>query len=195
MNEQDKINRELQDENFNDHPDNLKALDALHNNPFLKHRQAHILKGRPLPEKKRYKLNPVSEKRKAKLKEQESQGTESAMDLFFAEQRSRMTGKCLFCGAKTMKDDDEKFHFSIAHLLPKSIFKSVATHEDNWIELCFWGNDCHGNFDRGMITWDFIRDSKEWGIIREKLLQVLPLVAEEERKNKLYGKLEKLIYS
>jgi len=84
-------------------------------------------------------------------------GTDSEMDLFFASQRKKLTGKCLFCGSKTMKDDDEKFHFSIAHLLPKRPvnsggFPSIATNEDNWIELCFWGNNCHHGFDSGKIT-------------------------------------------
>lgn len=164
-------------------------------NDFLKHRQDYILKGRPLPEKKKYKINPVSEKRKAKLKEQASQGGESEMDLFFESQRPSMTGKCLFCSENTMKHDDEKYHFSLAHLLPKAIFKSVATHPDILIELCFYNNSCHTNFDNGMISWEFLKDSKEWLIIREKLLIVLPCVAPEERKNKLYAKLENLLKS
>jgi hypothetical protein len=93
-----------------------------------------------------------------------------------------------------MKKDDKKFHFSLAHLLPKSIFKSVATHPDILIELCFFGESCHSNFDSGKITWEFIKDSKEWDIIKEKLLNVLPAVAIEERKNKLYSKLQQLVY-
>lgn len=193
MNEQDKINKELLDEHFNDHPDNLKALDAVRT--YQQKRMQHILSDRPLAKKKQYKLNKVSEKRAAKLKEQENQGSESEMDLFFESQRPHMTGKCLFCGAKTMKEDDGKFHFSLAHLLPKAIFKSVATHPDNIIELCFYNNSCHTNFDSGYISWEFLFDSKEWSIIREKLLQVLPCVAPEERKNKLYDRLEKLVYA
>lgn len=100
-----------------------------------------------------------------------------------------------------MKDDDEKFHFSIAHLLPKRPvkkggFPSVGNNENNWIELCYYApNSCHTNFDNGMITWEFIKDSAEWIVIKEKLLEVLPLVSEEERKHKLYDKLVKLVYS
>lgn len=161
---------------------------------YLEERRKHIEAGRPLKQKKSYQIPKVSEKRKAKIKEQAAEGTDSEMDLFFQSQRKGMTGRCLFCNGDTMKKDDEKFHFSLAHLLPKSVFKSVATHPSILIELCFYGESCHTNFDNGMITWEFIKDSKEWDIISEKLMEVLPLVAEEERKNKLYSRLIELVY-
>jgi hypothetical protein len=109
--------------------------------------------------------------------------------------RKQMTGCCLFCGGKSQKKDDETFHFSLAHLLPKAIFKSVATHPDNIIELCFYGESCHTNFDNGQITWEFIVDSAEWLFIKEKILNVLPMVSVEERKHKLFSKLEKLVHA
>ena len=137
-------------------------------------------------------LKKVSDKKAAEMK---AKSGDSEMDLFFASQRKFMKGKCLFCGADTMKKDDEKFHFSLAHLLPKAIFKSVATHPDILIELCFYNNSCHTNFDNGMITWEFIKDSKEWIQIREQLLNVLPMVSPEEKKHKLYSRIEKLVYS
>lgn len=161
---------------------------------YLDERRKFIQDGRPLPEKKKHTIAKVSEKRQKKLDEQKAKGTDSEMDLFFRSQRKSMTGRCLFCNGNTMKKDDDKFHFSLAHLLPKAIFKSVATHPSNIIELCFYGESCHTNFDNGMITWEFIKDSAEWLIIREKLLEVLPLVAEEEKKHKLYDKLVKLVY-
>lgn len=161
---------------------------------YQKLRSAHIENGRPLKEKKKYVLNKVSPKRQAKLDEQKASGTDSEMDLFFKSQRKGMTGRCLFCNGDTMKNDDDKFHFSLAHLLPKAIFKSIATHPSNIIELCFFNNSCHTNFDNGMITWEFIKDSAEWTIIREKLLEVLPLVSPEEQKHKLYSKLLNLVY-
>jgi len=130
----------------------------------------------------------------AKEKAQKEAGTDGVMDLFFASNRSKMTGRCLFCNGDTMKNEDDKFHFSLSHLLPKAIFKSVATHPDVLIELCFYNNSCHTNFDNGIITWEFIKDSKEWEIIKEKLLIVLPAVAPEERKHKLYSKLIELVY-
>lgn len=141
--------------------------------------------------KEKKPLKKVSDKKSAEMKET---GANKEMDKFFKSQRKRMTGKCLFCSGTTNKNDDDKFHFSIAHLLPKAIFKSVATHEENWIELCFWNNSCHTRFDQSKITWEFLKDSKEWETISEKLHEVLPQVAEEERKHKLYSKLMDLLY-
>jgi len=145
--------------------------------------------------KKVYRIPKVSPKKQREIEEGKKRGGDSEMDLFFRSLRKGMKNKCLFCGGPTMKGDDEKFHFSLAHLLPKKIFKSVATNPDCIIELCFYNNSCHTNFDNGMITWEFIKDSKEWEIIKEKLLNVLPLVSLEERKHKLYGKLNDLVYS
>lgn len=144
--------------------------------------------------KERKPLKKVSDKKKAEQAEEKAKGTDGEMDAFFKAMRRKMRGKCLFCSGNTQKDHDENFFFSIAHLLPKAIFKSVATNESNWIELCFYSNSCHTNFDSGKITWEFIKDSKEWDIIKEKLLNVLPMVAEEERKQKLYSKLTELVY-
>lgn len=145
--------------------------------------------------KKKKPLKRVSDKKAAEDKLAKEAGGDSEMDLFFTSLRPKMTGKCLFCNGKTEKANDDMFHFCLAHLLPKAIFKSVATHPDITIELCYYGESCHTNFDNGIITWELLKDSKEWIIIREKLLNVLPMVAMEERKNKLYGKLTELAYS
>lgn len=141
-------------------------------------------------------INKVSAKKAAEDKAKKESGGDNEMDLFFVAMRKKMKGVCLFCNSKTEKDNDETYRRSIAHLLAKNknAFPSVAIHPDNWIELCFHNNSCHTNFDNGKITWEFIKDSKEWDIIKEKLLNVLPMVAENERKNKLYDKLMKLVY-
>ncbi len=158
--------------------------------------QIRLLKSQALlPKQKKYS---TIAKKSAKTIQREKQfkelGSDQELDRFFSAMRKSMTGKCLFCSGDTMKKDDEKYHFSLAHILPKSIFKSVATNPNNIIELCFYGNSCHTNFDNGIITWEFIKDSKEWDIIKEKLFDVLPLVAPDERSHKLYSKLENLIY-
>lgn len=150
-----------------------------------------IFQNRPLPQKKIYQIKKVSDKKAAKIKEQKQQGTDNELDLFFNAMRKRCKGKCLFCNEVTTYKNDELWRISIAHLLEKSKFKSVATHESNWIELCW---NCHRKLDDGIITWELLHDSKEWSIIEEKLLEVLPLVAEHERKHKPYSKLIELIY-
>lgn len=150
------------------------------------------------PKPKKY-IPKVSKKRAAENKAAKEVGGDGEMDLFFQAMRKKMSGRCLFCNGKSQRDNDENFFFSIAHLLPKRPinqggFPSVGTNPDNWIELCYYNESCHQNFDTGQITWEFIKDSKEWEIIKEKLLNVLPLVAPEERKHKLYSKLSNLIY-
>lgn len=150
--------------------------------------------------KERKPLKKVSDKKKAEQAEEKAKGTDGEMDAFFRAMRKKMKGVCLFCGQKTEKNNDDLYRCSIAHLLPKRPinqggFPSVGIHEENWIELCHFNNSCHTQFDHGRITWEFIKDSKEWDTIKEKLLTVLPAVAMEERKHKLYTKLTDLVYS
>jgi hypothetical protein len=98
---------------------------------------------------------------------------------WFKKQRSKMTGVCKHCGERTMKIDDEKFHYSIAHILPKNIFPSVATHNDNWIELCYYGASCHSNLDNGNL--DLI-DLNCFNEVVEKFVRIYPSIAPEERR-------------
>jgi len=134
----------------------------------------------PLPTKKEKKaLNRISPK-----KQKELSGDEK-LDEWFEERRKEMKGRCIFCGSKTEKDNDETYRRSIAHLLPKrkSMFPSVATHPSNFLELCFYGNSCHTNFDNGIITWEFLHDSAEWKIIVEKFKKIYPFIPRSECKN------------
>ena len=75
------------------------------------------------------------------------------LEEWFNSKRKEMIGICKNCGGKTQKDS-KNFKNSIAHILPKSIFKSVKTHPYNFIELCFYGNSCHTNFDNKIIDID-----------------------------------------
>ncbi|MBP8762232.1 MAG: hypothetical protein KBH21_00095 [Acetoanaerobium sp.] len=52
--------------------------------------------------------------------------------------------RCAECGERLIGDVSE-----VAHILNKSIFKSVSTEDENIIYLCGWksGNNCHSNFD------------------------------------------------
>lgn len=173
----------------------------------------------PLPTRKEKKpLKQVSDKKRAEIAADKAKGGDTEMDLFFEAMLKRCKGKCLFCNSPTkniklIKVVNEKWSqeanerawereqkkmnkIPIAHLLPKRPiekggFPSVATHEENWVELCW---ECHTSFDTGKISWLMLKDSKEWDILKEKLLLVLPMVAEAERKHKLYSKLSNLVY-
>lgn len=98
---------------------------------------------------------------------------------WFEERHKEMTGKCSHCNGMTTKGT--KFYkASIAHLLPKRIFKSVATNPLNWIELCFWGNNCHGNMDNNML--DLI-EMNCFDTIVERFLKIYPFIAKKERRH------------
>lgn len=51
---------------------------------------------------------------------------------------------CAECGAQLQGNVSE-----VAHVLPKSYFKSVATNDMNWLPMCgmYSTNQCHTNFD------------------------------------------------
>lgn len=98
---------------------------------------------------------------------------------WFQSQRSNMKGVCSHCGGKTQKNDDKTFHYSICHILPKNLFKSVATNDDNWIELCYYNNSCHSNFDNNMID---IIDLNCFDEVVEKVTRMYPHIAPEERR-------------
>lgn len=138
-------------------------------------------------EKKQYRIPKKSAKKiKQESEEKEVRGGEpTELDKWFAERRVELTGKCDFCGGKTEKYNNETYKFSIAHLLAKrdAMFPSVATHPANYLELCYYGNSCHTNFDNGMITWELLRDSKEWALIVGKFREIYPDIAEAEKKN------------
>lgn len=151
---------------------------------YLQQRRAFIEAGRPLPEKKKHTIAKVSEKRKKKLAEMAMKG-DDALDKWFEDRRREMTGKCVLCGGKTEKHNDDTYRNSIHHILEKrpTMFPSVALHEDNWLEVCFYGNSCHTNIHNSTITWELLHDSKEWEIIATKFQKIYPFIAENEKKN------------
>lgn len=97
---------------------------------------------------------------------------------WFQDRRKEMTGFCKNCGKPSFKNSHEYFRFSIAHILAKrkSMFPSVATHPDNWIELC---GDCHTNLDNCMID---LTDLSCWDEVVIKFQKIYPFVATEEVK-------------
>lgn len=103
----------------------------------------------------------------------------AALERWFKEMQKRMTGKCENCGGKT-EAFTKNYKCSIAHILPKAYFKSVATNENNWLELCFYGkNSCHTNFDNKMID---IIDMNCFDQIITKFVKIYPFIALDERR-------------
>jgi len=159
---------------------------------YLKQRMENILAGRPLKTKEKKPIAKKSEKRLAKEKEAAEAGTDNGMDKFFERNRKKMVGVCQCgCGRKSSKHEDEHYRASIAHIFPKRIFKSIAENDLNWVERNFW-EGCHGNMDnRSMDKWPLFAD---WDDIKERFHSLAPLLTDEERGNKFYKHIEKLVY-
>lgn len=130
-------------------------------------------------------LRKIGLKKQEQMRQEKEAGGDSALDQWYEARRKEMIGKCQFCNSKTEKDNDDTYRHSVAHLLPKKEgiggFPSVATHPANWLELCFYGNSCHTNYDTHMISLEMLRDSVEWPLILEKFLKVYPYIRQEER--------------
>lgn len=111
-------------------------------------------------------------------------GNNTGLPLWYASKMKRMTGRCMECGEKIEKFNPKYAICAIAHILPKSIFKSVATHENNWLELgatC----GCHSRYDK---SWESASKMKIWSIAVErfKTFEHLIVLPEELRKIPTY---------
>lgn len=97
---------------------------------------------------------------------------------WFEIRHKEMKGVCQHCNGRTEKNRTT-YKNSIAHILPKAYFKSVATHPLNWIELCFYGNSCHTNFDNKMLDLIELNCFDE---VITKFVALYPDIAENEKK-------------
>ena len=100
------------------------------------------------------------------------------LEIWFEERHNQMTGTCKHCAGRTEKGKSS-FKCSIAHILPKALFPSVKSHPLNWIELCFYGNSCHTNFDNYMIE---VEELKCFPEVIEKFIQIFPNIEEKEKR-------------
>lgn len=101
------------------------------------------------------------------------------LERWFKARRNEMTGICANCGGKTERNNDKYYKFSIGHILPKRFFRSIATHEKNWLELCHFGNSCHTNYDNSMIDLIELNCFDE---VINKFVAMYPDIAIEERR-------------
>lgn len=88
-----------------------------------------------------------------------------------------MTGFCAECKAPTSKYNFKYAICSVAHILPKSIFKSVEFHPLNWMEL---GAQC-GCHSRSEV-WSNATEMKVWGEMVARFRLFVDDIAEDERK-------------
>lgn len=104
----------------------------------------------------------VSKKRKLENEKIKTTEVNSEIDRWFIERRKEMTGYCCECGKKSFKEHDKHYKWSLAHIIKKSIFKSVATHPSNFIELC-WLH--HQEFDS---SYENAQKMNCWSIAKQK---------------------------
>lgn len=70
------------------------------------------------------------------------------------------------------------WHASIAHILPKKQFKSVATHPLNYLILSWFGG-VHAKWD---ASWTSAKTMKVWNIAMDRVAQIYPDIADSEKK-------------
>lgn len=145
---------------------------------YLEERRKFIEAGRPLPEKKKYTIPKISEKRKQKLAAAKDENGDTELVRFFKSAMKRMTGYCTETGLRTETKIYRYAIMSICHILPKRFCKSVATHPCIWIEMI---PDKHHEWDN--ISWEEREKWSNWPVVRDKLVMVYPDLAEDERRH------------
>lgn len=169
---------------------------------YMKKRMQHILSDRPLPEKKKYKLKPVSDKRAAKIAaaKKERGGEETEQEKWYRVIMENETPRCWETGEWIGKPDKQKliddhpewddaeveaafkkaqfgWHGSIAHVLPKSDYPSVATHPQNYMILKMWGGT-HGQYD---ASWEKAAQMKVWPQAVKIINLLYPILTKQEK--------------
>lgn len=133
----------------------------------------------------------VSVKKQAEVEADKAarNGDETVKQKWFAEQRPRLADYCgCGCGQRTMKVNDEKFCFSVAHVLAQRLFPSVQFHPENWVSRAW---SCHTNMDnRSMDRWPTYRD---WPEICRKFRLLEPLLTDQERGKKFFRILAEMV--
>jgi hypothetical protein len=152
-------------------------------NEYMKKRQEQILAGRPLPEKKYSTLNKVSPKRQAKLDEQKKSGVKEAGKLELDSWFHNIEEKHFKNGWGVCMETGDKIpimyaRHATAHLLPKKIFKSVATHELNYLIL----SAQNGSHDRTHRVDKFIQ-MKIWPEAARRIKIMIPLLPMDELRH------------
>lgn len=132
---------------------------------------------------KQYTIPKISKKKKEQLELNKSKNKEkpSEQEQWYKDRNKEMTGRCVECGEKSTKGHFKYWKYSICHILPKSIFPSIATHPLNFIELCYFGNSHHSNMDNN--GYEYVRENmpKTWKIIVDRFKEMFPLIKEKSK--------------
>lgn len=139
--------------------------------------------------KKPLRRTPI--KHKVKEPDPVREAEKADLDAFFERNRPKMTGRCQCgCSEKSQKHDNRYYRHCIAHIFPKSIFRSIMYHDQNWVERTFWGGH-HANMDNKSIElWPNMGD---WENIKRKFYILESLLTKKEKAHKFYSNLKRLV--
>lgn len=136
-----------------------------------------------VPKQKQYSIPKISKKRKEQLELERNKTKDkpSEQEQWYKDRNKEMTGKCVECGGKSTKGHFKYWKYSICHILPKSIFPSIATHPLNFIELCYFENSHHSNMDNN--GYEYVKENmpKSWKIIVDRFREMFPLIKEKSK--------------
>ena len=141
--------------------------------------EKYLTAGRCQHHHKKYK----SLKKEAERKEKDlGEGNESfqqflELDKWFKLRVSEMKGVCAECGGPTSKNIYKYAICSVAHIFPKSKFKSIATHPLNWMELGAMCG-CHSKSE----DYEKAMTMKIWPEMLRRIKILVPEISAEERK-------------
>jgi len=102
-----------------------------------------------LPKKKKIYFMPKVSKKKQKIDREERadrNGEDTDQQKWYKLTISSCDRVCWNCNADLSRLSRDEMFSCVAHVLPKSIFPSVATHPDNYMILGRYCN-CHGQYD------------------------------------------------
>lgn len=120
-------------------------------------------------------IKKVSDKKSKDISKAKENGSYGEMDRWFIERRKEMTGYCCECGKKSFKEDDKYYKWSLAHIIKKSIFNSVSTHPNNFLELC-WLH--HQEFDS---SYENAQKMNCWSLAKERFEIMKPSITEKHK--------------
>ena len=86
-------------------------------------------------------------------------------------------------------------HFHIAHILPKSKYKSVSNNLDNAMYLCtsiLGGNGCHDEFDKNQNDIEYLSTFPIIEKVISRFNKIKKFLTEEEKSKVEYRVLEEL---
>lgn len=102
---------------------------------------------------------------------------ETKLQKWYSEIMEKEVARCWETGEPINKQDKKAWHGSIAHVLPKGDYPSVATHPLNYMILKMWGG-AHGQYD---ASWEKAAKMKVWPHACKIFNILYPLLSREEK--------------